>query len=93
MGRPKRADAAGHCYHMLNRANLRAKIFEKDADYEAFEKIIDEALERFKMVPTDGTTHLLFDSKRHFDRIFVLVCGKMSWEWGYGTGFESRAVQ
>ena len=49
VGRPKRADAAGHCYHMLNRANLRATIFEKDADYEAFEKILAEALERFKI--------------------------------------------
>ena len=49
MGRPKRADAAGHCYHMLNRANLRATIFQKEADYEAFEKIIDEAIERFEM--------------------------------------------
>jgi len=34
---------------MLNRANLGATIFEKDADYEAFEKILDEALERFKI--------------------------------------------
>jgi putative transposase len=49
MGRPKRADAAAHCYHMLNRANLRATIFDKDADYEAFEKILDEALERFNV--------------------------------------------
>lgn len=49
MGRPKRADAAGHCYHMLNRANLRATIFEKDADYLAFENVLDEALERFKV--------------------------------------------
>ncbi len=37
MGHPKRADAAGHCFHMLNRAKLRAAMFEKDADYEAFE--------------------------------------------------------
>ncbi|WP_404307948.1 transposase [Neorhodopirellula lusitana] len=49
MGRPKRADAAGHCYHMLNRANLRATIFKKESDYEAFEKIIDEALARYKI--------------------------------------------
>ncbi|TWT67132.1 transposase [Allorhodopirellula solitaria] len=49
MGRPKRADASGHCYHMLNRANLRATIFEKEADYEAFEKIIDEGIERFEI--------------------------------------------
>ncbi len=49
MGRAKRADVAGHCYHILNRANLCATIFEKDAGYEAFEKILDEALERFKI--------------------------------------------
>ncbi|MFG0262854.1 MAG: transposase, partial [Novipirellula sp. JB048] len=36
-------------YHMLNRANLRATIFKKEADYEAFETIIDEALGRFKI--------------------------------------------
>ncbi len=49
VGRPKRADAAGHCCHMLNRANLRATMFQKDAAYEAFEKILDEALEGFKI--------------------------------------------
>ncbi|MEQ1826407.1 MAG: transposase [Pirellula sp.] len=49
MGRPKRADAAGHCYHMLNRANLRATIFHQPSDFEAFEKILDEALDRFEI--------------------------------------------
>ncbi len=49
MGRPKRADAAGHCYHMLNRANLRATIFHKPADFEAFEKILDEALDQYEI--------------------------------------------
>ena len=34
---------------MLNRVNLRATIFEKDADDEAFEQIMDEVLERFKI--------------------------------------------
>jgi hypothetical protein len=34
MGRPKGADAAGHCYHVLNRANLRATIFHKPEDVE-----------------------------------------------------------
>lgn len=47
MGRPKRADVAGHCYHMLNRSNLRATIFHKHADFQAFETIIDEALELY----------------------------------------------
>ena len=47
MGRPKRADAGGHCYHMLNRANLRAKIFHKDQDYDAFVEILREAVDKF----------------------------------------------
>ncbi|MGB7326499.1 MAG: hypothetical protein WBD31_16615 [Rubripirellula sp.] len=46
MGRPKRSDEAGVIYHMLNRANRRATIFHKEEDYEAFERIFIEALER-----------------------------------------------
>jgi putative transposase len=49
MGRTKRADEAGAIYHMLNRANRRAAIFHKDADYEAFEGIIAEALGRAQL--------------------------------------------
>ncbi|TWU01091.1 hypothetical protein Pla52n_44630 [Stieleria varia] len=33
MPRPPRADEAGGLYHALNRGNLRATIFHKDADY------------------------------------------------------------
>jgi len=47
MGRSKRADVAGHCYHMLNRANLRETIFRKPEDYDAFEKNLCEAIDRF----------------------------------------------
>ncbi len=45
MGRPKRADEAGGIYHMLNRANRRETIFQKDVDYEAFENVRLEAFE------------------------------------------------
>ena len=45
MGRPLRVAAGGIVYHMLNRANARLPIFQKDGDYEAFERIIQEALE------------------------------------------------
>ncbi|TWU01143.1 hypothetical protein Pla52n_45150 [Stieleria varia] len=38
MPRPPRADEAGGLYHALNRDNLRATIFHKDADYAAFER-------------------------------------------------------
>ena len=46
MGRAPRVDAAGHLYHVLNRANRRMTIFEKPADYEAFERILTEAVDR-----------------------------------------------
>ena len=46
MGRAPRADVAGGIYHALNRGNARQQIFFKDADYEAFERIIAEGLER-----------------------------------------------
>jgi hypothetical protein len=39
MGRPQRAAEGGYVYHVLNRANARVTIFERDADYEAFEKV------------------------------------------------------
>jgi len=46
MGRPQRAAEGGYVYHVLNRANARMRIFEKDRDYEAFEQILEEAVAR-----------------------------------------------
>ena len=46
MGRPLRAALGGDVYHVLNRANTRLTIFEKDGDYEAFEKVLLQAVER-----------------------------------------------
>ena len=46
MGRPHRAAEPGYVYHVLNRANARMTIFERDPDYEAFEKVLSEAVER-----------------------------------------------
>lgn len=46
MGRPHRAAAGGYVYHVLNRANARMTIFEDEEDYEAFEKVLAEAVER-----------------------------------------------
>lgn len=43
MARPPRTDIGGYAYHVLNRANARSQIFEKEADYEAFEGVLEEA--------------------------------------------------
>ena len=49
MGRPKRAAEGGLIYHVLNRANARMTIFEKDGDYEAFERVLSQAVDRTEM--------------------------------------------
>jgi putative transposase len=49
MGRPHRTDAGGYVYHVLNRANARMVIFKKEKDYQNFESILFESVERFKM--------------------------------------------
>lgn len=36
----------GYVYHVLNRANARIKIFDGRADYEAFEQVLRQAVER-----------------------------------------------
>ena len=49
MGRAPRVDIGNEIYHVLNRANNRMTIFEKDKDYEAFESILKEAKDRYLM--------------------------------------------
>ena len=44
MPRAPRADAAGGLYHALNRGKSRARIFRKDADDEAIERILGEVI-------------------------------------------------
>ena len=49
MGRPLRTTAGGLVYHVLNRANARTPIFETENDYDAFERILNEAVRRVRM--------------------------------------------
>lgn len=49
MPRPPRTDIGGIPYHVINRANARARIFEHAADYRAFETVLSEAHEHEHM--------------------------------------------
>ncbi len=49
MARRTRCSDAGYVYHVLNRAVGRATIFEKAADYAAFERILAQASAHFAM--------------------------------------------
>jgi putative transposase len=46
MPRSARVALGGLVYHALNRAVARLPLFRKDGDYEAFERVLAEALER-----------------------------------------------
>jgi hypothetical protein len=46
MPRTARQTPAGYVYDALNRGTARLKLFRKPADYAAFLRVFDEALER-----------------------------------------------
>jgi putative transposase len=39
----------GHCYHLINRGNNRARVFHESADYAAFISLIREASDRVEL--------------------------------------------
>jgi putative transposase len=45
MPRPRRVDLGGYVYHVLNRANGRLPIFRKDGDFDAYQRILGQALQ------------------------------------------------
>lgn len=49
MPRTARAIVGGHCYHVINRGNNRARIFHGSADYRAFLSLIAEGQERIAL--------------------------------------------
>lgn len=49
MARTPRSAVGNVVYHVLNRANGRMRIFRKDRDYEAFEKVLKDAKERYQV--------------------------------------------
>jgi putative transposase len=49
MPRPKRITLGGYVYHVLNRANGRLRIFCKNSDFLAFEKILAQGIELYGM--------------------------------------------
>jgi len=46
MPRAPRVDVAGYCYHVLNRANARYRMFRTEEDFAAFERVLAEAVNR-----------------------------------------------
>jgi putative transposase len=49
MGRPRRAAEGGIIYHTLNRANARLAIFADDGDFDAFVRVLTQAVAQHSM--------------------------------------------
>ncbi len=49
-------------YHVLNRGNARMRLFHKNEDFEAFERVLAEGLERY---PVDLLTYCLMSNHWH----------------------------
>ena len=62
MPRTARSIEAGTVYHVLNRGNGRMRLFHKDADYEAFERVLTEGFSRY---PVDLPAYCLMPNHRH----------------------------
>jgi putative transposase len=62
MPRTARSTEAGMIYHVLNRGNGRMRIFHKARDYEAFERVLAEGLDRYAV---DLLTYCLMPNHWH----------------------------
>ncbi len=62
MPRTARSTEAGMVYHVLNRGNGRMRIFHKAEDFDAFERVLAEGLERY---PVELFTYCLMPNHWH----------------------------
>ncbi len=62
MPRTARAIEGGLIYHVLNRGNGRLRLFHKSGDYEAFERVLEEGLQRY---PVEMLTYCLMPNHWH----------------------------
>ena len=63
MPRTARQTPGGFVYHALNRAVARLPLFEKEGDYEAFERVLEEAQQKH---PTRVLAYCLMPNHWHF---------------------------
>jgi hypothetical protein len=62
MPRGRRVAPGGLVYHVWNRGVARLALFEQDADYEAFERVLAEAMQEF---PTRRLSYCLMPNHWH----------------------------
>jgi REP-associated tyrosine transposase len=102
MPRSKRICPGGMIFHCLNRAVARLTIFEKDADYAAFERVLEEAHERlavrilsYTLMPNHW--HLVLWPRGDSDVTdflqWLTVTHTMRWHAHFGTAGSGHLYQ
>ena len=79
MPRPPRVEEPGTIYHVTNRGNGRMRLFHKDADFAAFERVLAEGLARY---PVDLLSYCLMGNHWHLvvtPRAAGALAGLMRW--------------
>ena len=93
---------AGVCFHVLNRAVARLPLFEKDKDYEAFERVLAEAFEReplpvfaYCIMPNHWHFVVRPNTNRQLSSFFrwLTHTHSMRWHAHYGTGGTEHLYQ
>ncbi len=103
MGRAPRVTEPGTVYHLLNRRILRLKLFEKDGDYDAFLRVLEESLDRpdaprllsYCLMPTHW--HLVVQAGRRTNLStwmqWVTVTHTHRWHAFHGTAGQGPLYQ
>jgi len=80
MPRIERIDVGEYVYHVLNRANARAQIFDNEKDYKLFDEILEEAKEKYDMrilgyclMPNHWHILLYPKKRRRFIKVYELA--------------------
>jgi len=104
MGRARRVDVGGMIYHVLNRANFRARLFKKPAHYQDFLALLEESL-NFVPVPIlayclmPNHWHLVLypradgDLAKFLQRLTLTHTQRYHWKTrtvGYGHVYQGR---
>ena len=102
MPRRPRICPAGVCFHVLNRAVARLPLFEKQEDYLAFERVLEEAFEReplpifaYSVMPNHWHFVVRGDTDDQISRFFrwLTHTHTMRWHVHHGTSGTGHLYQ
>jgi putative transposase len=89
MPRARRVNVGGLAYHVVNRGNQRARIFETAGDYAAFIKVLEEAK---RVVPLRILGYCLMPNHWHLV-LYPELDGQLSRFVGWATSTHVRRYQ